>query len=60
MKDKHIIEWEDPADKNTKYLALSADTGHYWTEDIDDPLVIDTSDLPIKHTVEDTILQGGK
>lgn len=55
MKDKEIITWEDPADKKMKYFALSSTNGHYWSEDPDDPLIVDVSRLPIKHTIEDTL-----
>jgi len=57
MSDKEIIDWIDPSDEKVKYFALSADTGHYWTEDPDDPLIVDVSELPIKHEIEDTIRQ---
>src|SRR5690554_248818 len=57
MSDKEIIDWTDPSDEKVKYFALSVDTGHYWTEDPDDPLIVDVTELPIKHEVEDTIRQ---
>lgn len=57
MSDKQIIEWVDPVDNKLKYFALSSDTGHYWTEDSDDPLIVDVSELQIKFTIDDTIRQ---
>lgn len=57
MSDKQVVEWVDPTDGKLKYFALSSDTGHYWTEEPDDPLIVDVSELTVKFTIEDTIRQ---
>lgn len=51
------IEWKDPADDIVKFFALSQDTGHYWTEDTDDPNIVDGSTLEIRYSPEDTVRQ---
>jgi len=56
-RDPYWVHWKDPSDGKSKMLAVSSVTGHYWTDDPEDPLIVDTSVIPIKHTIEDTITQ---
>lgn len=51
------IEWKDPADDIVKFFALSQDTGHYWTDDTDDPNIVDGASLEIRYSLEDTVRQ---
>lgn len=55
--DTTWLDWVDPLDNKQKYLALSEDTGHYWTEDTSDPLIVDVTELEVRFSVEDTLLQ---
>lgn len=54
------VDWIDPADETLKYLAVSAASGHYWTDDTQDPNIVDGSLLEIKYTEEDTMQQIGQ
>lgn len=57
MSDTNWIEWIDPVDNKLKYFALSSDTGIYWTEDTEDPLIVDVSELPVKDSIDNTLTQ---
>jgi len=57
LQDQYWIVWNDPSDNLDKYFALSSETGHYWTTDVDDPNIVDGLSLDIVHTTEDTIKQ---
>jgi len=54
------IEWEDPADDLKKYFALSPETGHYWTTDVNDPCIVNGAELDIIYSPEDTMKQIGE
>lgn len=58
--DTYWIDWVDPADGNSKYLAVSAASGHYWTEDTQDPNIVDGLSIPTKYEPEDTLRQIGE
>lgn len=57
MREQQWIEWLDPADNKLKYFALSSDTGIYWTEDTEDSLIVDASELPVKDSIDNTLTQ---
>lgn len=60
MSDEYWIEWKDPADDTLKYFALSPDTGHFWTSDVNDPCIVDGNELEVIYTIDDTLKQIGE
>ncbi|MAX51303.1 MAG: hypothetical protein CMH22_04940 [Methylophaga sp.] len=60
MSDEYWIEWKDPADDTLKYFALSPDTGHFWTSDVNDPCIVDGAELEVIYTIDDTLKQIGE
>lgn len=60
MSDEYWIEWVDPADDTLKYFALSPDTGHFWTSDVNDPCIVNGAELEVFYTIDDTLKQIGE
>lgn len=60
MSDEYWIEWKDPADDTLKYFALSPDTGHFWTSDVNDPCIVNGAELEVIYTIDDTLKQIGE
>ncbi len=60
MSDEYWIEWKDPADDTLKYFALSPDTGHFWTSDVNDPCIVNGAELEVFYTIDDTLKQIGE
>lgn len=60
MSDEYWIEWKDPADDTLKYFALSPDTGHFWTSDVNDPCIVNGNELEVIYTIDDTLKQIGE
>jgi len=59
--DSWWIEWNGPDGTwDTQYLAVSKQAGMYWTEDTEDPNLVDGSELEIKDSIEDTLKQIGE
>ena len=60
-EDSWWIEWNGPDGTwDTQYLAVSKQSGMYWTDDTQDPNIVDGSKLEIKDTIEDTLKQIGE
>ena len=58
--EEYWIEWADPADDTLKYFALSPDTGHFWTSDVNDPCIVNGAELEVIYTIDDTLKQIGE
>lgn len=58
--EDYLIEWVDIADDTRKYLAVSPETGHFWTDDPNEPLLVNGWDLPVKGTIDDTLKRIGE
>ena len=59
-KEDYLIEWVDIADDTRKYLAVSPETGHFWTDNPNEPLLVNGWDLPVKGTIDDTLKRIGE
>lgn len=60
-QDSFWIEWNGPdGNEETQYLAVSAQSGLYWTADTQDVNIVDGAELETIYTLEDTLQQIGE